>query len=332
MSLTFRALVIRRSEDRKTFTRAIESRTIADLPEGELLVRVKYSSLNYKDGLSCIGNPGVTRRFPHTPGIDAAGVVEASDSSRFPVGSSVVVVGTALGMSVSGGLGQYVRIPASWAVLLPEGLSLRESMIYGTAGFTAALAVHKLLSFGVNPERGHLVVTGASGGVGSISVALLARLGFSVAAVSGKLDSRNFLLKLGAHEVLERGSLSFDSEFPLLPERWAGGIDTVGGSLLGNVLKTARQGAAIAATGLVASQDLPVSLLPFILRGVSLLGVNAESCPMDLREQLWEKLANGWRPQMLSLVARECAIGDISSEIDKILAGQIQGRVVVDMH
>ena len=331
MSQAFRALVIRRSDGRKNFVRAIEMRRTEELPPGDLLIRVEFSSLNYKDGLSCAGNPGVTRRFPHTPGIDAAGVVEESRSDLFKVGTPVVVAGTALGTDISGGFGQYVRVPAAWAVRLPQGLSLRESMIYGTAGFTAALAVQKLIDHGLHPEHGPIAVTGASGGVGSVSVALLAKLGYRVVAITGKPEAKSFLTGLGAADVRERDGAQNQAERPLLKEVWGGGIDTVGGEMLASVLKSSKENGAVAATGMVASQDLPVTVMPFILRGISLLGINAQVHPAEPRRELWRKLAGEWRLEQLESIAVDRSLDALSPEIDQILAGRIRGRVVVDM-
>jgi len=331
MSLEFRALVVRRSDDRKSFTRQIENRKVDELPAGDLLIRVHFSSLNYKDGLSCVGNPGVTRRYPHTPGIDAAGVVEVSHSTAFQVGDSVIIAGQPLGMHTAGGFGQFIRVPAAWAVPLPSGLSLRDSMIYGTAGFTAALAAHKLLQHGVTPEKGPVVVTGATGGVGCVSVALLVKLKYSVTAVTGKVESKKFLAQLGAREIIGRESLLDATDRPLLKELWAGGIDTVGGLMLANLLKSCQENGAVAATGLVASQELPISILPFILRGVSLLGINAQGLAMSSRLELWSKLAKDWRPNELPSLATDCRLEDLNPQIDKILAGQQLGRIVVDM-
>ena len=237
MSRTFQALVVRMS-DSGNYTRAIEERSIDDLPKGEVLIRVHYSSLNYKDGLSCIGNRGVTRHYPHTPGIDAAGIVETSDSSNFKAGDPVVITSYDLGMNTAGGFGQFIRVPAGWVMPLPEGLSLRESMIYGTAGYTAGLSVKILQRQGVNPGGAPIVVTGATGGVGSLSVALLASLGYSVSASTGKPDSNDFLRKLGASEIIGRDAVNDKYGKPLLKETWAGAIDSVGGETLATLLKS----------------------------------------------------------------------------------------------
>jgi acrylyl-CoA reductase (NADPH) len=330
MSRIFQALVVHESDD-KIFTRAIEERSIDDLPQGEVLVRVHYSSLNYKDGLSCNGNRGVTRHYPHTPGIDAAGVVETSDNSDFKAGDPVVVTSYDLGMNTAGGFGQFIRIPANWVMHLPEGLSLRDSMIYGTAGYTAGLSVNALQRHGVNPGGGSIVVTGATGGVGSVSVALLASLGYSVSASTGKPDAADFLKKIGASEVIERDAVNDKYGKPLLKETWAGAIDTVGGTTLATLLKACKGNGTVVATGMVDSTNLPTTVFPFILRGVSLIGINSQGTSMPIREEIWSKLAGEWKPDGLESLATECTLEQLSPEIDRILAGSQLGRVVVDL-
>ena len=244
----FRAMVVSKINE-KDFIRQITERSINELPEGEVLVRVRFSSLNYKDGLSCTGNPGVTRNYPHTPGIDASGEVAESSDSRFKVGDSVIVTSYDLGMNTSGGFGQYIRVPADWVVPLPDGLSVKEAMIYGTAGYTAALSVHALLKHGVTPDQGEVVVTGSTGGVGSVSVALLSNLGYNVVAATGKTEETEFLRRLGAEEIIHRDEVNDESRKPLLRERWVGAVDTVGGTTLATLLKAIKRGGAVAATG-----------------------------------------------------------------------------------
>ena len=327
---TFRALVVSQT-DEKTFTREITERSITDLPEGEVLIRVHFSSLNYKDGLSCIGNPGVTRNYPHTPGIDASGKVTESSDSQFKTGDSVIVTSYDLGMNTSGGFGEYIRVPADWVVPLPESLSLKDAMVYGTAGFTAALSVHALQKHGVSPEQGEIVVTGSTGGVGSISVALLSHLGYNVVAATGKTNETEYLSGLGAKEIIHRDEVKDDSKKPLLRERWAGAIDTVGGTTLATLLKATKRGGAVASTGLVDSADLPTSVFPFILRGVSLLGIDSGFTPTELRREIWNKLAGEWELSQLDQLKIDCNLEGLDPEIDKILAGGQRGRVVVDL-
>ena len=327
---TFRALVVSKT-DEKTFTREITERSISDLPEGEVLIRVHFSSLNYKDGLSCIGNPGVTRNYPHTPGIDASGKVAESSDSRFKEGDSVILTGYDLGINTSGGFGEYIRVPADWVVPLPESLSLKDAMVYGTAGFTAALSVHALQKHGVSPEQGEIVVTGSTGGVGSISVALLSHLGYNVVAATGKTNETEYLSVLGAKEIIHRDEVKDGSNKPLLRERWDGAIDTVGGTTLASLLKATKRGGAVASTGLVDSADLPTSVFPFILRGVSLLGIDSGFTPTELRREIWNKLAGEWELSQLDQLKIDCNLEGLDPEIDKILAGGQRGRVVVDL-
>ena len=330
MRHTFQALVVRVSDD-KNYTRAIEERSIDDLPQGEVLIRVHYSSLNYKDGLSSIGDRGVTRHYPHTPGIDAAGIVESCDSSKFKAGDSVVIISYDLGANTAGGFGQFIRVPDDWVMPLPNGLSLRESMIYGTAGFTAGLCVNALQHHGLTPERGPIVVTGSTGGVGSVSVALLAGLGYSVSASTGKPDAENFLKKHGASKVIERKAVNDESGRTILKEVWAGAIDTVGGNTLATLLKACKQGGAVAATGLVESTKLPITVFPFIWRGVSLLGIYASGNTMSMRRKIWSRLAQEWKLDELESLAMEFTLEQLNPEIDRILAGGQRGRVVVNM-
>ena len=330
MSRTFQALVVRTS-DKKNFTRSIEERSIDDLPKGEVLIRVHYSSLNYKDGLSCAGNRGVTRHYPHTPGIDAAGVVESSDSSDFNAGDPGVIISYDLGANTAGGFGQFIRVPADWVMPLPEGLSFRESMIYGTAGYTAGLSVNLLQHQGVIPERGPVVVTGATGGVGSVSVALLAGLGYRISASTGKPDAEDFLKTLGASEVIGRDAVNDKYGKPLLKETWAGAIDTIGGTTLATLLKACKENGTVAATGMVASTNLPTTVFPFILRGVSLLGINAQGTNMSIRKEIWSKLAEEWKPDKLESLAFDCRLEKLNPEIDRILVGGQRGRVIVNL-
>lgn len=310
------------------FEQVIVQREIDELPAGELLVRVKYSSLNYKDALSASGNRGVTRNFPHTPGIDAAGVVEASSVAEFSVGDEVIVTGYDLGMNTSGGFAQYIRIPASWALKRPQGLSLREAMVLGTAGLTAALCVDKLEQAGVTPDAGPILVTGATGGVGSIAVALLSKLGYSVSASTGKAEQAEFLKVIGAHEVVPRSQLQDGAQRPLLKEQWGGAVDTVGGDILVNVLKSLRYGGSAACCGLTAGVTLNASVLPFILRGVNLLGVDSVELPLVAKASMWDRLSQQWKLQLDALVS-EVELQQLPQAISQILAGAQVGRVLV---
>ena len=329
MNETFKALVVR--QDGKEFTRSIEQRNIDDLPKGDVLIRVHFSSLNYKDGLSCSGNRTVTRHYPHTPGIDAAGVVAFSCADDFKVGDSVIVISHDLGANTSGGYGQYIRVPADWVMPLPKGLDLRESMIYGTAGYSAGIALSVLQNQDITPKSGPIIVTGATGGVGSVSVALLAGLEYSVSASSGKKNAKAFLNRLGASEVIGREAVNDESGRTLLKEYWAGAIDSVGGNTLATILKSTIKNGAVASVGLVSSSKLDTTVFPFILRGVNLKGVTTYGNSMAMRNDIWSKLANEWKPKNLEYLADDCSLENLNSKIDKILAGDILGRVVVDM-
>ena len=326
----FTAMIVEETSP-KMFTRTIRTRQVAELPPGELLIKVHYSSLNFKDALSATGRPGVTKRYPHTPGIDAAGeVVECSDGSFSP-GDLVVVTGYDLGMDIAGGFGQYIRIPSHWAVRLPGGLTLRESMIIGTAGFTAGLSVWKLARNGVRAGDGEILVTGATGGVGSMAVAMLAKAGYRVVAATGKVSERDYLLQLGAVDVIGRDEVLAGAERPMLKERWAGVVDVVGGGMLAAAIKSTRYGGTVTCCGLVGSVDLPINVFPFILRAVSLLGIDSAQCPREPRLAVWELLAGHWKPDNLETIAEEGTLQTLEDKIQAILSGKHRGRVLVNL-
>lgn len=312
------------------FEQVIVQREIGELPAGELLVRVKYSSLNYKDALSASGNRGVTKSFPHTPGIDAAGIVEASSVAEFAVGDEVIITGYDLGMNTAGGFGQYIRIPASWALKRPQGLSLREAMVLGTAGLTAALCVDKLEQSGLTPDAGVVLVTGATGGVGSVAVALLASLGYRVAASTGKAEQENYLKSLGAEQVVLRFDLQAGTDKPMLKEQWAGAVDCVGGDILFNVVKSLRYGASVACCGLTAGVAFKGNVLPFILRGVNLLGVDSVELPLVVKASMWDRLSLQWKVNLETLVS-EVTLEQLPAAIAQVLAGKQVGRVLVNL-
>ena len=326
---TFRAMVVSETPE-KTFPREIRERALSDLPAGELIIEVKYSSLNYKDALSATGNKGVTRKYPHTPGIDAAGVVVDSTTRLFGVGDEVTVTGFDLGMNTSGGFGQYISVPALWATKLPKGLSLRGSMCHGTAGLTAALCIIRLMASGLTKESGEVLVTGATGGVGSIAVSILAKLGFSVVAATGKAGEHDFLKGLGAKAIISREEANDTSGRSLQKPRWAGVVDTVGGNILATALKTTKYGGLVAACGNAMSAELNVNVFPFILRGVSLLGVDSVEIPMRARQMAWNKLAGEWSIDVGRL-ATEVSLEELNPKIDEILKGGIRGRVLVNL-
>lgn len=306
-------------------------RSLVDLPAGEVLVRVSYSSLNYKDALSATGHPGVTRKFPHVPGVDASGVVEESHSPLVEVGDEVFITGFDLGQNTWGGWAQYLRVPGKWVMPLPDGLTLREVMLYGTAGLTAGQCVEALEQHGIHPGHGEVVVTGASGGVGSLAVAILAKAGFQVAASSGTLSAHPYLSRLGARRIVSREDVSDSSEKPMLATRWAAAVDTVGGQTLTTLVRSLERGGAVAACGLVGGVDLPLTVYPFILRGVSLLGIDSVECPLDARTRIWHKLAGAWKPKQLETIAtEEVGLDQLPDAVDRILAGKTVGRVLVN--
>lgn len=325
----FKAMVVSETAE-KTFVREIRERALNDLPAGELIIEVKYSSLNYKDALSATGNKGVTRKYPHTPGIDAAGVIVDSTTKLFNVGEQVTVTGFDLGMNTSGGFGQYVSVPALWATRLPQGLSLKDSMGHGTAGLTAALCIIRLMASGLNKDSGEVLVTGATGGVGSVAVAILGKLGYNVVAATGKASEHDFLKSLGATSIISREEANDTSGRPLQKPRWAGVIDTVGGNILATALKTAKYGGLVAACGNAMSPELNINVFPFILRGVSLLGVDSVEIPMRARQMAWTKLASEWSIDLGKLVT-EVSLEGLNPKIDEILKGAVRGRVLVDL-
>jgi len=310
----------------------IIQRKISDLPAGELLIRVEYSSVNYKDALSAKGNPGVTKDYPHTPGIDAAGVVVESSHGDFKPDDEVVVIGYDLGMNTPGGYGQYIRVPAAWAVKLPAGMTSRESMVIGTAGLTAALCVAKLEQMGAAPADGPVLVTGATGGVGSVAVALLKKLGFDVVASSGKADKTDYLKALGASRVIRRDDLSAENKRPMLAETWAHAVDTVGGEILSNVIKSLMYGGSVAICGLVASPAFTTTVLPFILRNVNVLGIDSVQLPLNIKAATLQRLATDWRLDSLDAMTTEIGLTELPAVIDQIFAGQVTGRTLVNLN
>ena len=326
----FKAMVVTEVENDR-FVRNIEDRHLDDLPKGDVLVNVEYSSLNYKDVLSAIGNRGVTKNYPHTPGIDAAGRVVESLSKDFEAGDAVIVTSYDLGMNTSGGFGQYIRVPAEWVVKMPEDLSARESMIFGTAGFTAALSVFRLVDYGITPDMGRVVVSGATGGVGSIAVSILSKAGYEVTAVNGVVDEKDFLLKIGAKEVISIEEAIDSSGRPMLKGLWAGGIDTVGGEMLATTIKSTKDDGAVTCCGNVGSHDLPLNVYPFILRGVTLMGIDSQNCPMPMRLKVWNKIADEWKLDHLELLTTEVPLEGLDQRIDLILQRKHKGRTIVKL-
>ena len=325
--MKFKALVS--SESNKKYESKVQSRTIQDLPEGDVLIKVYFSSLNYKDALSAIGNKGVSRNYPHTPGIDAAGIIETSESKNFKVGEEVIVTGYDLGMNTSGGFSEYIRVPSEWVVKKPDGISLSESMALGTAGLTAGLCVRKLINHKLTPDSGKLFVTGATGGVGIVAMMLLSKLGFEVVAITGKLESQDMLKKYGASEVITREDLDQPLISPLQKSIYAGGIDAVGGNVLSNLICATSQRAAIACCGMVNGADLNTSVFPFILRGISLYGVDSAETELGIKEEVWNNFSSEWKLEDLENQIKEITLSDLPAEIDTILKGQQIGRIRV---
>lgn len=325
----FRALVLEKEGER---CRTTVKRLKADeLPAGEVTIRVAYSGVNYKDGLAVLPDGKIVKSYPFVPGIDCSGVVERSDDGRFRPGDPVIVTGYELGVSHFGGFSEIVRVPADWVVPLPEGLSLREAMILGTAGFTAALSVERLREHGVTPGSGPVAVTGATGGVGSVATALLAALGYEVAAGTGKPDAADYLRALGAAEVLTREEIAGATDRALQSERWAGAVDPVGGASLAGLISAVRYGGAVAVSGLTGGGAVPTTVYPFILRGVSLLGIDSVRCPHDVRTRVWGRLAREWRPAFgyKPLVAKEIGLEQLPAALAAIVRGEMRGRVLV---
>lgn len=328
MEKEYKALVV--NEVNAAFEQTIQTLHIDNLPKGDVLVKVHYSSINYKDALSATGNKGITKKYPHTPGIDAAGEVVSSLDDKFKEGDKVIVTGYDLGMNTSGGFGQYIRVPADWVVKLPEGLSLKESMIIGTAGFTAGISVLRLSAL-VKPSDGKILVSGATGGVGSVALSLLSKLGYQTIAISGKETEYPFLRKLGASDILPRAEFQEVDKRPILSAQYAGAIDTVGGPILENILKTLQPLGAVTTCGSVSATQLNMTVFPFILRGISLIGISAQNYPGALREPLWVKLATDWKPDNLLELYTEIRLEDIPETVALILQGKLKGRTIVNM-
>lgn len=312
------------------FSSAIKEVETSPLEEEELLIKVHYSSLNYKDALSATGNKGVTKEYPHTPGIDAVGSIEQSRSARFTVGEKVIVTSYDLGMNTDGGFGEYIKIPSNWAVRLPKKMAMKEAMLLGTAGLTAGMSVARLTA-SVTPEDGKIVVSGATGGVGSIAVAILNTLGYSVVAITGKESEMAYLKSIGASEIVLRSAFEAFAKRPLLKPLFAGAIDTVGGVILENIIKSTAAMGVVTCCGNVASPKLELTVFPFILRGVTLIGIDSQNYPMEHRKNVWEKLAQEWKIDQETLAYSEVTLEGIEEKIALILRGKLKGRTIITL-
>jgi acrylyl-CoA reductase (NADPH) len=324
---TFRALVTEISSDGKASTE-LQNLPFTFLPASEVLIRVDYSSLNYKDALSASGHKGITRNFPHIPGIDAAGVVVTDETGTFKAGTRVLVTGFDLGMNAHGGLSEYIAVPAQWVVEIPNQLSTRTAMQWGTAGLTAAMAIDALISNQVLPEKGEILVTGASGGVGMIGIRLLSHLGYAVVALSGKPEMDATLKSIGAARVISRQDFAAEPVRALYAMEYAGAIDTLGGDYLVQVVKRLKYGGAVAVCGMAAGVELPMQVYPFILRGTRMLGIYSADSPIAYKQALWEKIANSWSVDLEDF-SQEIELKDVATTLEKMLAGKSSGRYLV---
>jgi acrylyl-CoA reductase (NADPH) len=331
MEQQFKALLITDNDGK--IEQKITLVNINDLPAGDLLIKVNYSSLNYKDGLSATGNRGVTKKYPHIPGVDAAGVIISSSNEKFKPGDQVIVTGFDLGMNTWGGFGQYISVPAEWAIHLPSGLTEREAMSFGTAGLTAALSVNEIVSGNIAPENGDVVVSGASGGVGTMAVGILKKLGYKVSVVTGKSDDIFFKDLLGADEIISRETFIAENDpRPIGKAKFAGGIDCVSGPILSAMLKTTKYAGLVTCCGMAASPELNTSIFPFILRGVKLIGIDSTEIGLPIKERMWNYLADSWKPKNLDQLVKEVGLDELPNEIDRILEGKAKGRIIVNHH
>lgn len=327
-SKTFRAYRVFEPEPNR-FERRIVERPLKDLPDHEVLVQVHYSALNYKDALSATGNRAITKSYPHTPGIDSAGVIVQDQSDTFDEGEDVLVAGHDLGMNTDGGFGEYIRVPASWCMPLPKGLNMRESMMVGATGFTAGLSVYKLIRGGQMPGQGPVLVTGAAGGVGSIAVLILKKLGFEVIAATSSIeDSRDFISLLQADRHVDKSVTDDQSGKALRKPQWAGAIDVVGGNVLATILKSCNYGGNVTACGNIFSPDLNTTVYPFILNAVNLLGVDAQRCPEETRRFVWEKLATDWKIDA-SAITQEITLEELDNAMNRLINKKNRGQVVL---
>ena len=323
-----KAYLVEKTND-KEFISDIKQVSIPKCAENEIVIKVTYSSLNYKDALSSIGNPGVTRNFPHITGIDVAGTVYESTSNIFKMGERVLVTGYDMGMNTHGGHAQFVKVPASWVARIPDSISDKEIMTFGTAGLTAALSINELIANGVKPENGPVLVTGATGGVGSIAVSILSKIGFNVVAISGKKEKIDYLKRIGASEVILRDTFNEESKKPIMNEKYIAVVDTVGGEILANALKYIKYDGVATCCGLTSSHELNTNVFPFILRGIRLIGIDSVECKLEKKQAAWEKLASKWKINTLDSITNEITLYEIKDAYKLLLSGKAVGRYVV---
>jgi len=321
-----KAYIVEKIEDKK-FESGIQDIETPIIEENEVLIKVEYSSLNFKDALSSVGNPGVTRVFPHVTGIDVAGIIQESNSDEFIIGEKVLVTGYDMGMNTNGGHAEFVKVPASWVVKMPKNITEKEIMTYGTAGLTAALSVNELLNNGVT--EGEVLVTGATGGVGSIAVSILSKLGFEVTAISGKEEKIPFLKELGAKEVILRKDFDVENKRPMGKEKYSGVIDTVGGNILAEALKVIKYDGVATCCGLTSSHELSTNVFPFILRGVRLIGIDSVEAKREKKIAAWEKVAGDFKIDTLENLTNEISLDGIKEAYEALLAGKAVGRYLV---
>lgn len=323
-----RAFVVEKIAD-KEFSADVREVSVPVCGEDEVVIKVTYSSLNYKDALSSVGNPGVTRNFPHVTGIDVAGTIHESTSSIFKTGERVLVTGYDMGMNTDGGHCEYVKVPASWVARTPDAITDKEIMTFGTAGLTAALSVNELIENDVKPEDGEILVTGATGGVGSIAVSILSKIGYQVVAISGKAERIDYLKEIGAKDVVLRNDFNEGARKPMMGEKYAGVVDTVGGEVLANALKYIKYDGVATCCGLTSSHELNTNVFPFILRGVRLIGIDSVECKLEKKQAAWEKVASKWKVDTLDSITNEISLDEIKKAYDLLLAGRAVGRYVV---
>jgi putative YhdH/YhfP family quinone oxidoreductase len=328
MNKSFKALMVNKTDEE--FSVQIKEISLNDLYDGDVIIKVSFSSVNYKDGLASIPNGKIVRSYPFIPGIDMAGTVVESKDPRFNEGDEVIATSYGIGVSHYGGYSEYARIPADWVVPLPDGLSLKEAMIYGTAGFTAALSVHRLEENGLSPEKGNVLVTGATGGVGSLAIAILAKRGYDVVASTGKKSEHSWLKELGAKEILTREEVTEEKIKALDTQLWAGAVDPVGGKTLSSILSKTVYNGSVAVSGLTGGTDVPTTVFPFILRGINLLGIDSVYCPMELRKIIWKRMASDFKPNHLeNIINKEVSLEELPASLASILKGEARGRTIV---